>query len=257
MATTPEAWKNQTAEDAGQQDDIKPAKKDVRQTFYFDRETADILRELRRIELREDPDTSMSRIVSEAVLGMGDPPGQALDVMERIRGWAAERAPAMKAPPERTQEREPASTVPTLPAVSTSALRVPVEVVDDMMRIGGETTINVGLVQSHLTDMLKAMADLNQQNLLVQQRVFDLENLIDIRGIPGNRVAAISDGGGGSGAVEGDFDPLELDQYNELHSLPSSVSTATAILAPASFAISVGCLSIRDSVSISIGTVSA
>ncbi len=185
----------------------------------------DILERLREHE-DEPPSAELSDVLmeasdclemmAEAVLGIGEPPVQALDVMERVRVWAAQRAPAMKPRREPVEEREPPSNVPTMLAVSTfPALRVPVEVVDDMMRIGGETTINVGLVQSHLADMLTAMAGLHQQNLLIQQRVFDLENLIDIRGIPENRVAAIADGGG----RDDDFDPLELDQYNELHSL--------------------------------------
>jgi chemotaxis protein histidine kinase CheA len=64
--------------------------------------------------------------------------------------------------------------------------------------------------------------NLREQYHVLQQRLFDLQDVVEIRGLPSSsrhegKVAARD---------EGDFDPLELDEYNELHSKNTALAEA-------------------------------
>lgn len=121
----------------------------------------------------------------------------------------------------------PTTAAPTTPAPATAApegeaqasLRVPVRTVDELHRLVGEMTSRIARLESQLTNAGERTRALVAQNLAVQQRVLDMEKLVMLRGLS----LKSTDGG-----EEGALDPLELDQYNELHGATRALVEVTA-----------------------------
>jgi chemotaxis protein histidine kinase CheA/ActR/RegA family two-component response regulator len=105
--------------------------------------------------------------------------------------------------------------------VAQQALRVSVKTVDELFRLTSELSIKVGQLQAVLKSTTQHSRQLLTQNLAVQKRVFELENLVDVRGLAAMRTR-------GDNTRTGGFDPLEMDQYNELHSVTRSLAEETA-----------------------------
>ena len=91
------------------------------------------------------------------------------------------------------------------------SLRVPSPVVDDLLRLAGESLISNSQIKERLTRTISQAAAIRKQHQLFQQLVSELEELVDIRGIPSLL----------SGTMNQDekFDALEFERYSELHSL--------------------------------------
>jgi chemotaxis protein histidine kinase CheA/ActR/RegA family two-component response regulator len=133
--------------------------------------------------------------------------------------------PTRKVPATATEEAAPAST-PQAEAggaalVAQQALRVPVTTVDELFRLTSELAIKIGQLQALLKNATNHSRQLLTQNLAVQKRIFELENLVDVRGLAAMRTR-------GDKARIGGFDPLEMDQYNELHSVSRALSEETS-----------------------------
>lgn len=121
------------------------------------------------------------------------------------------------------------STAPVAAATSTTAapaaeeaqasLRVPVRTVDELHRLVGEMTSRIARLESQLANAGERTRALVAQNLAVQQRVLDMEKLVMLRGL------SLKSAEGGE---EGALDPLELDQYNELHGATRALVEVTA-----------------------------
>jgi chemotaxis protein histidine kinase CheA len=94
--------------------------------------------------------------------------------------------------------------------LSEAMLRVPSSLADELLRLAGESLISSGQVQEHIKNVLKRQDAIQLHNQSLQQLSYDMEHLVDIQGVA-NQLNSESD--------ENDFDPLELDQYNELHSI--------------------------------------
>lgn len=182
-----------------------------------------------------------------ALLGQEDPPTQALQVLQSMLDWAnridkgdlfvepvetgTPHPPPAAAPnaaePQAQNESVQVAAAGTTPAPEgvSQSLRISVKTVDDLFRLVGELSLKIGQFQSKLRDSSQRARQLLSQNLIIQKRIFELENLVDIRGLAAIRAR---------GAEEsGNFDPLEMDQYNELHSqtraLIEEVSDARAL----------------------------
>lgn len=173
------------------------------------------------------------------LLGQEDQPQNACAVMQNVLDWAnrvdngemgvvAEPVPVV---PDSTRARMgpaggdpqpdvPAGAAPAAAAQLEQSLRVPVKTLDDLFRLTSELAIKVGQFQSRLKQVTQRSKHLLDQNLVVQKRIFELENLVDIRGfaeMQGQRSAAV-----------GQFDSLEMDQYNELHMVTRALAEETA-----------------------------
>ncbi len=168
-----------------------------------------------------------------ALLGLEEPPSSAISILQAVRHWAARvaRGELEEAADESRQAAAQAPAVVLPPQVETAAvsetanqparegapnaardLRIPVGIVDDLFRLVGEMSIKAGQLQDRLRLASQRAKSLLAQDQLVQQRIFELENLVDIRGLAAMRSRR-------HGALnEAGFDPLEFDQYNELHS---------------------------------------
>ena len=180
-------------------------------------------------------------IMVDALLGNDDPPPQAQQVLQAVLDWANRIDKGkLDAPPKPTRsvttDEKLAAPVQTQPVkAETKAakpaqsgaevaggspeqiLRVPTKTVDELMRLVGELSISVGQIQEKLKHVIQSTRTLTEQDLVLQKKTFELENLVDIRGITGieSRYRHLN-------GDEEDFDPLEFEEYNELHSVAHS-----------------------------------
>ncbi|TVR64600.1 MAG: response regulator [Candidatus Competibacteraceae bacterium] len=174
--------------------------------------------------------------MSEALLGIGSPPTQARAVLQEVLDWAnridqtgiptdedrpppvtawtepaaqiQSAAPAPRAPePASPPETPPASRPAPAPEIT---LRVPAPLVDNLLRLVGESIILTGQVQERVRRTMTQTRAVMGQNRLFQQLTAELEQLIDIRNVSSPLSKSLQ---------RGDFDPLELEQYNELNTL--------------------------------------
>ena len=163
-------------------------------------------------------------IMTEALLGVSTPPAQALDVLQEVLDWAnridrlgipsgdellppsAERlAPAAQPETSQTEEAQPAA-----PAAPEATLRIPAHMVDELLRLMGESFILTGQVQERVRKTLAQTKAMLAQNRSLQQLTTELEQLIDVRNVSSPLSKSMQ---------RGDFDPLELEQYNELNTV--------------------------------------
>jgi len=172
-------------------------------------------------------------IMVDALLGQDDPPQQAQQVLQSVLDWAnridkgkldappprettESAAPTpVKAEPKKAEADKPATDA--APSTPEQVLRVPTKTIDELMRLVGELSISVGQIQERLKQVMHNTRTLTDQNLRLQQKTFELENLVDVRGITG-----VENGYPKTAQHENEFDPLEFEEYNELHSVAHS-----------------------------------
>lgn len=102
-----------------------------------------------------------------------------------------------------------------------AALRVSVRQVDELFRVSGEISVNSAVLEARLKRLTEQARELLNQNLRVQKRLFELETLVDVRALTMMRARTHR-------AEEAAFDPLEMDQYSELHSTTHALMEESA-----------------------------
>ncbi|NJN45170.1 MAG: response regulator [Candidatus Competibacteraceae bacterium] len=189
----------------------------------------------KRLPTRRMSDTLLNaadclETMSESLLGISAPPSQALDVLQEVLDWANridregiptdDEAPQPRKPKEApTVAASPATSVaaaaveeaPSAEHVATPMLRVPATLVDNLLRLVGESIILTGQIQERINKTMQHSKAVQEQNLAFQQLTAELEQLVDVRGVS-SPLAKPTTG-------KGDFDPLELEQYNELNTV--------------------------------------
>lgn len=166
-------------------------------------------------------------MMSEALLGLIPAPAHARDVLQQVLDWANRIDREGITEDQSSENADPAAVADTdEKPVSRNAgrphdaaggdagggaiLRVPASLVDELMRLAGESMIVTGQLQDRLRQAKLELQSVHEQNRLFQQLAFELEQVVDIQGI--TRTYA-------SGRLDDDFDTLEFDQYNELHTV--------------------------------------
>ena len=144
-----------------------------------------------------------------------------LDLANRIdRGESLDtpivRVPAMGAAPMSsvplaTSSGVQGAAVSPGTSIGAAALRVSVARVDELLRISGEVSVHNAAMEVRIKALSEHARELLAQNLRVQKRLFELETLVDVRALALMRSRT-------SRADGATFDPLEMDQYSELHS---------------------------------------
>jgi len=158
--------------------------------------------------------------MSEALMGVGSAPEQALEVLQEVLdsanridregvsaamgASAASASVAMAQPEKLTQQSKPE----TLPQQG-NVLRVPAPVVDELLRLAGETLISNSQIQDRLRSTSQQAGEINRQLQSFQQLVAELEHLVDVRGVAAPEQER----------DKGDFDPLEFEHFSELHTV--------------------------------------
>ena len=191
-------------------------------------------------------------VMLEALQHSTEPPADAQRILQDVFDWANRMdAGQLEAPveestvinpvinesafmPDPTQvEPAPESTVsepvapqPTTPgaaSASTSAstpagkmVRVGADAINAMFRMVGEVSIGLDQLQERFEIVRRHSNELRNQDNVVQQRRFELENFIDVRHVANTQQRLHQLG------HHQDFDPLEMDHYDELYSTTRS-----------------------------------
>ncbi|MDO5653757.1 MAG: response regulator [Brachymonas sp.] len=123
---------------------------------------------------------------------------------------------------DRTTPVRPVPTRRQAPAAApAAALRVSLDRVEELFRVSAEVSVHTAAMEARIKQLADRAKELLEQNLRVQKRLFELETVVDVRALSMMRARGNRDS-------EAAFDPLEMDQYNELH------STAHALVEEAS-----------------------
>ncbi|BBL75270.1 hybrid sensor histidine kinase/response regulator [Methylomagnum ishizawai] len=155
--------------------------------------------------------------MGEALQGRGTPPAEARTVLQEVLDWAnridrdglsALDAPDAPAPahPADTQDGAPAPPAPQ-DTPGTSTVRVPTAWIESLLRLSGESLVHSAQAHERLRRIKIQLQAMRAQFESLQGLGAELEELIDVRDWSGPA--------GGTGGQ--DFDNLEMDQYNELH----------------------------------------
>ncbi|HRX69890.1 MAG: response regulator [Gammaproteobacteria bacterium] len=186
--------------------------------------------------------------MSEALLGMSEPPPQALVVLQAVLDWAnridrfgvpvgdeippppavtpesVTAAPLLEtaaAPLETAAPSPPeaAAAPPSAAATPETVLRVSAYLVDNLLRLVGESIILTGQLQERIRKTITQTRTVAMQNRLLQNLTAELEQLADIRNVSSPLSKSIQRSG---------FDPLELEQYNEINTVTHRLVEAAA-----------------------------
>jgi len=178
----------------------------------------------------------------DALLGQEAAPPQAQAILQSVLDWAnridkgnLDAPPASTRPPTPEPEAQPQPAPAAQPAAAQAqsaqagstatpeqVLRVPTKTIDELMRLVGELSISVGQIQERLKHIIQNTRVLADHDTVLQHKIFELENLVDVRGIGVERNYQRED------ELEDDFDPLEFEEYNELYSVTHSFIEAIA-----------------------------
>ncbi|MEX0730330.1 MAG: response regulator [Aquisalimonadaceae bacterium] len=178
----------------------------------------------------------------DALTGADVPPDNSLGVLQSVLDWAnrmdrgelqdpqADTAAPASSPA--AEGHEPEAAVAT-PAADTDApaqsLRVPLQTFDSLFRFAGELSVAAAQLDERINRVLRMQQAFAEQDKVIQQRLFELEDLIDIRDVAsaGYHMQAAREPALPSGGDDG-FDPLEMDEYNELHGVSRMLGEAIA-----------------------------
>lgn len=171
----------------------------------------------------------------DAVAGRDSAPDNAVEVLQQVLEIAnlidqGEYDPAAElrlpdkigAATSDAGESAPAPSPRAATAVG-ETIRVPTATVDAMFRMVEEITISLAQINEHVSRVKRRSESLNLHDRNLQQRRFDLENLVDVRSI-----AAMQKRLHKTRNAPQTFDPLEMDQYDELHGATHSYIEAVA-----------------------------
>lgn len=108
-------------------------------------------------------------------------------------------------------------------AEAQQVLRVPTRSIDELLRLVAELSVSINQIQDRYERATEHLRALREHDALVQDRSFELEDLVDTRG-----VGVMQSRLRRTGTHNETFDPLELNQYNELHSITQGVIEAAS-----------------------------
>jgi chemotaxis protein histidine kinase CheA/CheY-like chemotaxis protein len=164
--------------------------------------------------------------MSEALLGFSSPPDDAKAVLQEILDWA-NRIDKEGMPDSETEEILPQTqaftgdTGETLEKSATeqqqaTMVRVSAEQIESLFRLSGENIILNGQAQERLRRVNDQLQAMQMQFALLRQLGAELEQLIDLKDLTGRSLGLEGTG----------FDALEMDQYNELHTVSRRMAEA-------------------------------
>ena len=161
----------------------------------------------------------------ESLLGFGEPPADARAILQEVLDWAyriakngIEEANSQDAPIKHEaaaksstddSAAQPQKDTKTEQTESTQVamVRVPTDQIENLFRLSSESIILNGQIYERQRRLKNQLQTMESQFTLLQQLGADLEQLIDLKDLSGRSLVTASK----------DFDALEMDQYNELH----------------------------------------
>ena len=169
--------------------------------------------------------------MSEALLGVGAVPAEAQDVLQNILDWANRidgeglpkpddviEMPAPLARPNlettalgstRTHISRAQASDPEEQRAQSAMIRVPAALVDELLRLVGETIILTGQVRERAERAESQRLAMQGQFSLLRELGSELEQFIDLTDLSARQQR--------SSSRTSAYDALEMDEYNELH----------------------------------------
>ncbi len=168
--------------------------------------------------------------MTEFLLEQGDRPADAIRTLQAILDWAnyideygppeiSDTPSTVDVKPSneinKTEEVQEEKSKPSLEA----SLRVSANMIDELINQSGESIIANSQMHDSVSRLLHSLRDIRKNREDVYTLSQKLEHMIDVQGTQDKFSANIADD---------KFDPLELDQYNELHTYSRRLIEATA-----------------------------
>ncbi|AMO24005.1 hypothetical protein GCM10027034_18780 [Ramlibacter solisilvae] len=181
---------------------------------HFEREGAQVGR--RAADTLLDAAYCLEQMVG-FVLGSDEFPQQAQAVLQSVLDLAnlVDRGESLENLPVRSMGEAVAAQAAPAPVLqadaAAAAMRVSVRRIDELFRVSGEVSVHTAAMEARIKALADSARELLAQNLRVQKRLFELETVVDVRSLSIMRGRHRRTG-------EAAFDPLEMDQYSELHS---------------------------------------
>ncbi|MDW3094291.1 MAG: response regulator [Gammaproteobacteria bacterium] len=173
--------------------------------------------------------------MTECLLEQGEQPDDAMQIMQVILDWAnyidefgppkddANKVVASANTSESEQKEKTSATESDkkdkAKSSQDSSLRVPAIMIDELINQSGESIIATSQMHENVNKLLSSMRDIKKNKDSVYSLSQQLEHLIDVQGTNEKFSNSTNDE---------KFDPLELDQYNELHTYSRRLIEATA-----------------------------
>lgn len=163
--------------------------------------------------------------MSEALLGFNAPPENAKAVLQTILDWAnrfdkeewpdetIDTASAVVQPSDTTSHESNEHLASNL---QPTMVRVAAEKIENLFRLSGESITLNSQAQESIRVMKKQLKDIHLQFGLLKKLGDELEQLIDVKNFSGQAITT----------TNSDFDSLEMDQYNELHTVSRRMAEA-------------------------------
>ena len=109
--------------------------------------------------------------------------------------------------------------------VVTEMLRVPRDLIDNILNVVGEASISLGETLEKLQGLSDRGTHMRNLDDVLQTRRFELEDLVNVKGVSNqqNRLQVVN-----GRASQSDFDSLEMDEYNEFYGATHSYIEAVA-----------------------------
>lgn len=186
----------------------------------------------------------------ESLQGLASPPDDAQRILQEVLDWANridsgnlrhadfdedEVGVAVEATDDTAEaeakeiidRRKKPETEEIVAATRNESIRVPLRVLDNIFRVVSETAITTGQIQERLNRLENNEKMIRKNDGSLQQMRYELENLVSIRGMAARHRSSAGDG-------SKDFDPLEMDEYDEYygatHSYIEGVADSREIL---------------------------
>jgi chemotaxis protein histidine kinase CheA len=159
----------------------------------------------------------MEHMVAFAI-GLDEYPAQAQSVLQSVLDLAnrMDRGDSLDEPKVRSVAMQanagaaPAAAPAARAAGTTAGVRVGADRIDEFFRLSGQISVHGAAMEVRINGLADRARELMAQNLRVQKRLFELETAVDVRALTMMRTRA-------QRTVDAEFDPLEMDQYGELH----------------------------------------
>lgn len=124
-----------------------------------------------------------------------------------------QKASEAKQEPQEKKPKEKSAAMASAMASAGEAIRVTKTQIEDLIRVVGENMISSGQVLEHAQSNRMRLVEFQHQYMALNHLIQELEQLVFVRGINSDRES--------SGKAE--FDPLEMERYNELHTVTQRI----------------------------------
>lgn len=175
-------------------------------------------------------------VMLEALQGISPPPAEAQHVLQDVLDWAnridrgdirsedfheGARAPRVNVVggPAGSDDAAGEREGPVQPQVQ-EALRVPRDLIDNVLNMVGEAAISLSQIQERLQNLRASGVAMRRNDGVLQTRRFELEEQVSVRGVAAQQKGMVANGE--------HFDTLEMDQYDEFYTATHSFIEAVS-----------------------------